>query len=112
MKSSPASLLQNIPESIPVELCQTLYEKPNIRIERILSYGHQSPEDYWYDQEQDEWVLLLQGQAKLAFADNSTLELQAGSYVLIPAHCKHRVEWTPPNITTIWLAIHVFEETG
>lgn len=112
MKLNSASLLDNIPKSLPVELCQTLFEKPNIRIERILSHGHQSPKDGWYDQAQDEWVMVLQGQARLRFADDTIQELQAGDYLLIPAHCRHRVEWTQPDCTTIWLAIHVFEESG
>lgn len=105
-----ASLLTGIPETLPEELCQTLLEKPTVRIERILSRGHRSPDDYWYDQDGDEWVLLLQGAARLAFSDGSQVAMQAGDYLLIPAHCKHRVEWTQPDSDSIWLAIHLIEK--
>lgn len=107
MKSRLASLLSNIPETLPNELCQTLLEKPTVRIERILSRGQHSLDGFWYDQDQDEWVLLLQGRARLAFADGEPAEMHAGDYLLIPAHCRHRVEWTQPDATCIWLAIHM-----
>ncbi len=103
---NPPSLLGDIPASIPEELFQTLLEKPSLRIERILSHGHHSAEGQWYDQDEDEWVLLLQGQARLGFVDAEPVELKPGDYLLLPAHCQHRVEWTPADITTIWLAIH------
>lgn len=107
MKISPASLFANMPAHLPEELCQTLFENPAIRIERILSQGQHSAENTWYDQEQSEWVLLLQGKAKLSFADAEPVELNPGDYLLLPAHCKHRVESTTSNPTCIWLAVHV-----
>ncbi len=100
------SLYANIPEQLPEELCQTLLENPTLRIERILSQGQHSPENFWYDQEQAEWVILLQGRARLSFADAEPVELQAGDYLLIPAHCKHRLDWTDPNQISLWLAVH------
>lgn len=99
-----ANLLCNIPTELPVELAQTIVASGDIKIERIVSKGHQSPPDFWYDQHQNEWVFLAKGDAKLQF-QNHTLHLQAGDYVNIPAHQKHRVEWTIPDEETVWLAI-------
>lgn len=110
MSISLASLFADIPQQLPDELCQTLLQNPTVRIERILSKGHSSPEQGWYDQEQSEWVLLLQGQAKLSFADGSAIEMSAGDYLLLPAHCKHRVDWTSRDPVCVWLAIHIFSD--
>ena len=85
----------------------TLVQSKHLRIERITSLGHHTPKDDWYNQKDNEWVILLQGQARICFADNSpTLSLNPGDYLNIPAYTKHRVEWTTPNTPTIWLAIH------
>ncbi|MGR8929659.1 MAG: cupin domain-containing protein [Gammaproteobacteria bacterium] len=108
MNISLASLFADIPQQLPEELCQTLLDNPNIRIERILSKGHRSPEEGWYDQEQNEWVMLLQGQARLCFADQEPLDMTAGDYLFLPAHCKHRVDSTTCDPVCIWLAIHLF----
>lgn len=76
------------------------------RIERIVSRGHATPDNEWYDQDQHEWVLLLQGEAILAFDnERDDIRLQAGDYVTIPAHCRHRVAWTTPDTDTVWLAV-------
>lgn len=107
MKASLASLWSNIPENLPDELCQTLLEKPTVRIERIVSRGHASPEGFWYQQDKDEWVLLVKGSAGLAFADGEVLTMRAGDYLLIPAHCRHRVTWTQPDSDCVWLAIFI-----
>ncbi|QPK63666.1 cupin domain-containing protein [Methylomonas sp. LL1] len=107
MNISLASLFADIPRQLPDELCQTLFQNPTIRIERILSRGHHSAENAWYDQEQTEWVILLQGKARLGFADAEPVELNPGDYLLLPAHCKHRVEWTSSNPVCIWLAVHI-----
>ncbi|MFZ4481040.1 MAG: cupin domain-containing protein [Rhodoferax sp.] len=99
-----ANLLCSIPPNLPEELVQTLLSSPDIRIERIVSRGHQSAPGFWYDQDQNEWVLLVQGEARLQFEDQ-TLCLKAGDYVNIAGHQKHRVDWTAPDRDTIWLAI-------
>ncbi len=109
MNISPASLFADIPRQLPEELCQTLFENPTVRIERILSKGHYSAENTWYDQEQTEWVILLQGQARLSFMDGEPVELNPGDYLLLPAHCKHRVDWTSADQVSIWLAIHIHD---
>lgn len=111
MNINSSSIFADIPKQLPAELCQTLLAKPNVRIERIVSKGHRSAEDFWYDQAQDEWVMVLQGRARLSFIDTSSIELNAGDYLLIPAHCRHRVDWTAPDMETVWLAIHIIDRT-
>lgn len=79
---------------------------PNARIERIISVGHVTPAGEWYDQATDEWVLLLQGEAELAFEGGDRQRLKRGDYLLIPAHCRHRVEATSTDPPCLWLAMH------
>ncbi|MDF7798089.1 cupin domain-containing protein [Pontiellaceae bacterium B1224] len=98
------NLFSNIPEELPEELVDVLTESSNVRIERIMSDGHTSPDDFWYDQVQNEWVLLVSGSATLEFEDRS-VELKPGDYLLIPAHQKHRVAATSETEKTIWLAV-------
>jgi cupin 2 domain-containing protein len=107
MNLNSASIFADIPKQLSEELCQNLFSKPNVRIERIISKGQHSPKDFWYDQNQDEWILLVQGHARLELFATGMLELVAGDYLLIPAHCKHRVDWTDSLTETIWLAIYL-----
>jgi cupin 2 domain-containing protein len=104
--AGPTNLFAEIPDDLPAELFQTLLRAPGLRIERIVSMGHASPEGFWYDQDTDEWILLLKGAARLAFEGEEPIDLLPGAFVNIPAHRQHRVEWTDPAGTTIWLAIH------
>lgn len=109
--SIPQNIFSNIPVELPEELFETLHQQNNIRIERIISKGHYNAEGDWYDQVQDEWIILLQGQAQLEFCDPASLQLlNPGDYLLIPAHVKHRVAWTPDDSEAIWLAIHIFPD--
>ncbi len=101
------SLFKNIPEPEAAEWFETLCAKPGVRIERIVSHGHADPGDDWQDQPQHEWVLLLQGQARLSVAGQADIELQPGDHVFIPAHSRHRVDWTDPMQNTIWLAVFI-----
>lgn len=101
----PANLFADLPDRLPDELFTTLLEAGSLRIERIVSFGQASPPGYWFDQHQHEWVVLLKGAARLRFEDEE-LDLRPGSFVNIPAHRRHRVEWTSPDEPTIWLAIH------
>ncbi|CAL1239086.1 cupin domain-containing protein [Candidatus Methylocalor cossyra] len=113
MVPSPVSLFANLPEALPEERCDTLLETPGFRLERILSRGHRTPAGEWYDQPLDEWVLLLQGQARLTIEGRAApLELSPGDAVHLPAHCRHRVDWTLPDCTTVWLALHFSAEAG
>ncbi len=98
------NLFQNIPESLPEELFTVLAENENVKIERIVSDGHASPNGFWYDQEQNEFVLLISGAAVLEFEDGK-VEMKPGDHLLIPAHQRHRVAATSQTEKTIWLAI-------
>jgi cupin 2 domain-containing protein len=100
------NLFESIPQNLDNEVFEQLVESGGVSIERIISKGHTSPKSGWYDQEQHEWVVLLKGNAVIAFADKSSVTLRAGDYISIKAHEKHRVEWTDPEIETIWLAVH------
>jgi cupin 2 domain-containing protein len=100
----PMNLLSNLPTNLPEELTTVLQEGQGVRIERIVSTGHNSPEGFWYDQPEHEWVMVLQGAARLQFEDR-VLEMLPGDWISIPAHQKHRVEWTSPDEPTVWLAV-------
>lgn len=104
MGAVTANLFSDIPAHLPAELIGTLLDAADVRIERIVSHGHASPDGFWYDQDRHEWVVVLKGAAKLRFEDE-VLEMTSGSFVHIPAHRKHRVEWTTPDEPTIWLAV-------
>lgn len=107
------NLFEDIPAALPQEWFQTLFGNARLKIERIVSRGHASPPDFWYDQAWDEWVLLLQGSAGLSFADTPEIvPLGPGDALLIPAHTRHRVQWTDPDQDTIWLAVHANRENG
>ena len=94
------------PPGTDSEVFAELLRRPGLRIERIVSTGQCSPPDFWYDQAEGEWVAVLQGEAKLRFADETEARhLHAGDFVDIAPQRRHRVEWTPDEQTTIWLAV-------
>ncbi len=99
------NIFDNIPNKMPEEIFETMVDNKNVKVEKIISRGHSSPNSSWYDQDEDEWVLLLKGHAKLQFENDEMLELLPGDYINIPANKKHRVEWTDPEDATIWLAV-------
>lgn len=88
------------------EWFETLFNAGNCRIERIVSSGQTTPGDEWYDQEHDEWVVLLQGKAKIEFDNHAKYEFVTGDYMFIPAHSRHRVIYTSSEPDCVWLAIH------
>ena len=88
----PMNLLANLPQNLPEELTTVFQEAHGVRIERIVSTGHKSPEGFWYDQPEHEWVMVLTGAARLQFEDR-VLEMLPGNSINIPAHQKHRVLW-------------------
>jgi len=101
------NIYSDIPNELPEELIEVISESQGVRIERIVSRGHRSPEGFWYDQEENEFVLLVSGSAELIVEEeNESLRLKAGDYLMIPAHKRHRVVWTAPDRETIWLAVH------
>ena len=98
-----------IPDRLPDELIENLLVADGIRIERIISHSHASPPGFWYDQTEHEWVVVLKGSATIRFEGEDPIELKRGDYISIPAHRRHRVEWTTPDEPTIWLAVHYGE---
>jgi cupin 2 domain-containing protein len=105
--SRRSNLFADIPSRVPEELIEVLQATGAVRIERIVSMGHRSPDGFWYDQETDEWVLLLRGAARLEFEGaDQRIELKPGDFLAIPAHQRHRMEWTSPDEPTVWLAVH------
>lgn len=98
------NLFDDLPQHLPKEFVQTLIQAADVRIERIISHGHASPEGFWYDQGQHEWVIVLKGAAKLRFEDGM-IEMKPGDFVNIPAFKKHRVDWTTPDEPTVWLGV-------
>ncbi len=105
-ESKIRNLFAGIPTVVPKEMVEVLAETQHVRIERIVSTGHASPEDFWYDQEEAEWVIVLKGEATLLFEGNEEpTTMRPGDHVLIPPHRKHRVAWTTPDEPTVWLAV-------
>jgi cupin 2 domain-containing protein len=101
------NIFGDIPAELPDELLEEILTGNTFRMERIVSRGHSSPTGFWYDQEENEWVILLQGSANLHFAGKEELVvLKPGDYIRIPRHCRHRVEWTDPACETVWLAVY------
>jgi cupin 2 domain-containing protein len=93
--------------ALPDEIIEVLIERPGLSIERIVSTGQATPEGQWYDQETDEWVLLVRGSACLRIeGEREDRELSEGDWILLPAHCRHRVTWTRAEPPTVWLAVY------
>ncbi len=100
------NLLADLPHKPREEVFETLVDDAAVRIERIVSHGHTSPAEGWYDQPGHEWVMVLRGAARLAFENDDDVSLGPGDAIDIPAHTRHRVTWTDPNTETVWLAVH------
>ena len=107
------NLLTDLPPSATNEIVEELLRGRDFRLERIVSTGQATPAGQWYDQAWDEWVLLLSGSAGLRFDDEPDVRrLRPGDALAIPAHRRHRVEWTDPHGPTVWLALlHGFPAT-
>lgn len=105
---SVKNIFDDLPQHLPKEVVQTLMQAGDVRIERIISHGHASAEDFWYDQSQHEWVIVLKGAARLQFEDRM-VEMKPGDFVNIPAFKKHRVDWTTPDEPTVWLGVRYGE---
>lgn len=103
------SLISGLPtRPLSGERVETLHRRPDFRIERIVSTGQATPEGQWYDQEDDEWVLVVAGAARvLVEGEAREHQLAEGDWLLLPAHCRHRVTWTASDPPTVWLAIHL-----
>lgn len=108
MIGTPANLFAELATAAGQERHDPLLSGPNLRIARIVSPpGYADAPDAWYDQDDDEWVTLLSGAAGLRFADEAAPRvLRVGDHLTIPAHLRHRVEWTDPSQPTVWLAVY------
>lgn len=102
----PQNVFEGIPTDLSNEVFEPLEDNGKVLIERIISKGHVTPEGQWYDQDRSEWVMVLQGEAKLVFEHAEVVHLKKGDYITIPAHCKHRVSWTADHPETLWIAVH------
>lgn len=104
--SAKGNIYSDVPDRLPEEIMETLVSSGKVRIQRIISYSHASPEGFWYDQDENEWVLLTKGSAALKFdGKEELLLLRPGDWVDIPAHVRHRVEWTDPEDKTVWVGV-------
>jgi cupin 2 domain-containing protein len=107
------NIFVDLPEKAEAEQFRPLLAAPGVRVERIVSFGHASPDGFWYDQEESEWVIVLAGSAGLRFADREeVMTLAPGDYLEIAAHRLHRVEWTDAALPTVWLAVHFRAESA
>jgi cupin 2 domain-containing protein len=107
MTPMAGAVFADLPSDRAKEHVVRLAGSENVRIERIVSHGQASPEGFWYDQEWAEWVIVLAGTAGLLFEGEAAARtFNAGDYVDIPAHRRHRVAWTDADKPTVWLAVH------
>ena len=105
MAPTVENIFADIPAGVDGETFVTLFSHANAKIERVISHSHSSPAGFWYDQADDEWVIVLSGSATLEFAAGELIEMNTGDYLTIPCHVKHRVARTSEE--TIWLAVHI-----
>jgi cupin 2 domain-containing protein len=85
------------------ERCETILRHKNLVIERIISSAATTP--CAYVQLQDEWVVLVQGEATLRVAGKS-LVLKAGDHLFLAAGVPHSVEEVSAG--ALWLAVHLY----
>ena len=106
-QGGPGNFFSQVPRVLPEEVIEVVLRTGAFRLERIISTGQATPAGEWYDQDSHEWVLLLTGGARLRFENEpQMIIMKPGDYVHIPAHRRHRVEWTDPGQPSFWLALH------
>jgi cupin 2 domain-containing protein len=106
------NIFSRIPCLMQDEISETLLKAEHFKVERIVSSGQATPPGKWYDQDMNEWVVLLSGSAGLLIEDETDIfVMHPGDYIHIPAHQRHRVEWTDPVQKTVWLALHYGSES-
>ncbi len=102
------NLLTPLPPAKADEVMTEILSGDGVRLERIVSHGQASPDGFWYDQDDAEWVMLVSGAARLRIeGEAGDRALGPGDCVYLPAHCRHRVTWTDPDRPTVWLALFV-----
>lgn len=107
---STGNLFAALPQAGEAEVSDILFANAVCRVERIASLGHASPPAFWYEQDQDEWVLLASGHARLEFGDGRSVEMQAGDWISLPAGCRHRV--AEVSADAVWLAVYCRAQQG
>lgn len=105
-RTARGNLFESPAGPLAEELVELVAGADGVSIERIVSTGQATPAGEWLHQERNEWVVLLEGEAELAYDDGSRLRLRSGDHVVIPAGERHRVEWTQVDPPCIWLAVH------
>jgi cupin 2 domain-containing protein len=101
------NVFDDLPVHLPVERIDVLVSGRGVRVERIVSTGQATPRGQWYDQDTDEWVLLLRGRARLRIeSEAEPRDLYPGDHVLLASHVRHRVESTDDAGPTVWLTVH------
>ena len=102
------NIFEGVPENLELseEFIDKIINTENLIIKRIISKGHKSPKGEWYDQDKNESVLLIKGSARLAYEDGEKISLKEGDHINIPAHTKHRLDWTDPEQDTVWLLVY------
>jgi len=106
MTNEKKNIFAELPQNLPEEIFEKIVEGKDFFVEKIISDGHTSAPNFWYDQEINEFVMLMSGSAKILYEDGNSFSLSPGDYLIIPANQKHRVEETDKSQKTIWLAIH------
>ena len=102
------NLVNGLPSAAADEVVDVLANAEGVRLERIVSHGQSSPQGFWYDQREAEWVMVLAGRARLRLEDEADdRQLAAGDSLYLPPHCRHRVTWTDPDRPTVWLALFI-----
>ena len=113
MTSPTQNIFDAMPKSLPDEEFVDLLSRPGVRIERIVSRGHVTPEGKWYDQSEGEWVMVVRGAARLLIeGEAEERALETGDHLYLAPHVRHRVTWTDPDQETIWLAVFLDDESG
>jgi len=102
-----SNIYSDIPKELPNELFEKIIQNGSFKLERIISKGHSTPKGKWYNQSEEEWVVVLKGSAGISIeGEAGTVVLKPGDYIHLPAHLKHRVEWTDATTETVWLALY------
>ena len=105
MNNNVKNIFTGVPGKLDEEFFEDILNTDDFRVERIVSQAHASPKDFFYDQDENEFVLLLRGSAQISFESGSPIIMKPGDHIVISAHQKHRVDWTDSNEQTFWLTI-------
>ena len=103
---STDNIFAHVPEDTDREIITDLVKTGHVTVRRIVSTGQASPASGWYDQDDNEWVIVLAGEGEITFANGDSVHLRPGDFLDIPAHARHKVSWTSPEQETVWLAVH------